>query len=365
MSRLSGGLTLAVFAIFSAILGAADSPALRGVRLLKGEAVAGENGDSGNMGRPVLGYVVHSAPPDLRAILGVPGAAVFSDPLSLPRGVTRVLFSPGQRYALVERGYGLESVSRPPRARSEPVTELAVLSLTGARRGQIVAIAGGLPAADLVGFSPSGRSVVLYSRGAERLQLITGLPEEPRIVQDLEAATLSESPEAAAVSDEAGSLLLASSRAVYSFSPGGSTRLVLPVAGVPSLAFLPNSENGAIADRSAGTIYLFQSSTSTVTGRVLATGLDGLGEMLSSADGQSLFVTNPNGNGVWQVMVLTGEVRAFDVGISPTRLDPLLNTDTFLISSEPGRPAWIFLGKRDAARAVFVPAPTPGGLHSF
>src|SRR5690349_2902867 len=50
------------------------------------------------MTRPVIGYAAQSSPPELRAIVGVPGAAVFSEPLPLPDNVTRIRLAPGQSY---------------------------------------------------------------------------------------------------------------------------------------------------------------------------------------------------------------------------------------------------------------------------
>ena len=263
-----------------------------------------DDGSGITMGRPIIGYVAHSSPLELRAILGIPGAAVFSDPLLLPRHVTRIRLAPSQQYALIER------------ERQEPV----VLLLTAANAGRAVSLAGAFPVADLAAFSPFGRSAVLFSVSAKRLQVIAGLPDAPQIVRDLDVGVLPEPPEAMAISDDAGSVLLSSAGAVYWLLPGGSTRMVVNVADVPALVFFPNSANAAIGDRTAGSVYLFRNLAGGITTSLLATGLDGLEEITSSGSYETLYITKPRGQCIWSIRVATGEVRAFKLGVNPVRM---------------------------------------------
>jgi hypothetical protein len=287
-----------------------------------------------------MGYVAASSPRELRAILGVPGAAVFSDPLLLPEDVTRVRVAPGQSYALIERNN----------------QETAVLPLSGGLAGAAVAIGGALQAADFVSFSPSGRSAILISATAGRLQAITGLPELPQVVEDLDVSALPETPCAAAISDDAGSVLLSSSRTVYLLSPDGSTRFVGAVADGASLAFLPSSGKAAIADRAVGSVYLFQPQTGGSLVSLVATGLNTTGEITASADGELLYVTDPGGQHIQSVKVLSGEVRSFDLPVPPLKMDRLKSTDTFLISTEVGRPGWILFRDGNNLSTAFIPA---------
>jgi sugar lactone lactonase YvrE len=299
----------------------------------------GTNSPDSPLNRPVLGYVVFSSPAEVRGILGVPGAAIFSPPLLLPKDVTRVRVAPGQSYALIERDQ----------------QETAVLPLDGAKVGAALSVTGALRVADFVAFSPSGRSAVLLSSAVARLQVITGLPERPQILQDIDLASLPELPDGVAISDDAGSILLESSHTVYLLSPDGSTRIAAAVTDSAALAFLPNSGNAAIGDRKAGSVYVIQPVTGRIVG-VLSSGLDAIGEITPSSDGAVVYVTDLSGQHIRSVSVATGEVRTFELPVSPVRIDRLKNADTFLISAEPGQPAWIFLGSGNDARTVFVPA---------
>ena len=301
---------------------------------------AGSTGSNAPIGQAVLGYVVESPRLALRTILGIPGAARFSDPLPLPESATYARVAPGQAYALVEFANG----------------DPAVLPLNGVTTGQATPIPKALQAADLVAFSPSGRSAVLYSATAGRLQVIAGLPAAPRILQDLDAGMLPGQPTAAAVSDDAGSVLLASDGAVDMLLSGGPIRRLLSLTGSAALTFFPNSSQAAIADRSAGSLYLVQRAGDSVSTMLLAIGLQAPDEMSATADGQGLLTTNRENRSIGFVNSRTGEMKTVTLPISPVRMDRLANMETFLIAAEPGQPAWIISRERSDVLATFVPA---------
>jgi hypothetical protein len=293
---------------------------------------------------PVAGYVAESSGPVLRAILGVPGSFRFSDPLPLPDGVTRVHMAPGQDFALVERaGSGL-----------------AVLSLSGGTVDRLTAIDGALAAADWVAFSPQAGSAILFSASANRLQVLAGLPEAPRVAMELDTTTLPGPPRTGAVSDDAQTLLVASGRGVYLVSPeGGAAQLLLPAIEVVSLALFRNGVDAAVWDGGTGTIHLLQNVKSAPVEHVLSSGMRGPGKLYPSWDGGSLFVVTPGAKGVLSIDLASGEIQSFDSSAAPVTLDPLRNHDTFLISARPHQPAWIFYLDGTAGRVVFVPAANP------
>ncbi len=147
---------------------------------------------------------------------------------------------------------------------------------------------------------------------------------------------------------------------MYLLSSGGATQTVLTLAGPAAIAFLPGSRNAAVMDRGAGSVQLVRNGSSGVSSSVLATGLTGAADISATGDGQSLVVTRPSANGIWMVHAGTGAVSSFSSQIAPAGLMRLANQDSYLISSEPGQPAWIFvpnaMGSGGGARTVFVPA---------
>src|SRR5262245_33744975 len=102
-----------------------------------------------SMSGPVTGYVTRSSSTELRAILGVPGALRYSDPLSLPEGTTRVRVAPGREFAWLERS-----------------SDAGILFLSGGLVDRFTAVSGAVAAADWVSFSPGAGSAVLFSASA-------------------------------------------------------------------------------------------------------------------------------------------------------------------------------------------------------
>jgi hypothetical protein len=343
----------AIAAASTFVLLAADAPSVRHASLTQAKQDANTEGATDSLaafGNPVLGYVMQSSPLLLRAILGVPGAASFSQPLSLPADVIRVHIAPSQAYALAERR----------------ADDLAVIPLHAGSAGQTVALGGALPSPDLVAFSFTGRSAVLYSAAVAQLQVITGLPGTPAVVQTISANTFPNGIQDAAVSDDGTSVLLASADGAYQLLPGAA-RQVVGATGAPALAFFPNSSQAAIGDRTTGSVYLWPATAGSASASLLAAHLEGMAAMCATADGQGLWVTNPAGGSIWWVSAHTGEVRTFQLPVSPTTMERLPYRDMLLISSHAGQPAWIFFQQGGEALTVFVPAARfrvhPGRIH--
>jgi hypothetical protein len=293
---------------------------------------------------PVTGYVADSATPELRAIFGLPGALRYSDPLPLPRGTTRVRVAPGRDFAWVERGDAAP----------------AVLFLSSGSVDRVAPVEGALAAAGWVAFSPGATAVVLYSSSTGRLQVLTGLPDAPRVSLDLDASTLPEQPAAAAVSDDGNILLAASRSAVYLIPPGGAAQIALSGEKIHSLAMMPDGKGAVAAEGATGSVYLLQGLTSALVARTLVSGLEGIGKVQPAWDGATVFVAQPRARTVSIVDVVTGATQSFAVDVPPVALDPLGIRDAFLISSRPGETGWIFLRNGSDARAVFVPAVASG-----
>jgi len=306
-------------------------------------ATAGSLHGAATIAGPVAGYVVESSGPALRAILGVPGSFLFGDSLPLPAGVTRIHLAPGQDFALVERADSGLAVVRLNSGGVEPAT----------------AVDGAMPAADSVAFSGSATSAILLSSAASRLQVLSGLPETPRVTMELDTGTLPEAPRTAAVSDDGQTLLIASGRAVYLVRQDGSAQRLMQGREIVSVAILRNGTDAAVSDRGTGSIHLLRNVSSAPVEQVLASGLKGLGNLYPSWDGETIFVARPGTKAVSSIDVASGGITSCDSAATSVTLDPLRNRDTFLISARPHQPGWIFYRDGGTGRVVFVPAANP------
>ena len=294
-----------------------------------------------DLGVPVAGYVASPSQPELRAISGVPGSYLFSDPLPLPPGTTSVHVAPGKDFALIEMG----------------AAGFAVLSLSGGAAAHGGALSGAVSPADWVAFSPGAQSAILFSSSAQRLQLLTGLPAAPLLARDWDVSTWPEPPRMAAVSDDGDACVFASGHSVYLAPPDGPARLLLSAGEIVSIAALPNGTDVAVADRNTASLHLLQNVTAPAPAlRVLASGLAGLGTIYPSADGGSIWVARPGARALSSVEIASGAVRTFPSAVAPVRLLPLLGRDTFLITASPQRPGGVFLWDGSEGRMVLVPA---------
>ncbi len=283
---------------------------------------------AGRLRGPVVGYLPEEGYAGIRPIRGVPGAAVAGEPMTVPEGVSRVRPAPAHRYALAE----FADASAP-----------AVLDLEGdSAPGRI---AGVLARADLVAFSPTGRSAALYSSGEGRLQVVTGLPEAPKMARELAVPGAA----AIAVSDDGSSVLAADAAGAVSLvDQDGMGTPLAQVERLCAMSFLPNRLDAALVDAARGEVYL----AGAASRGLLATGLDGASGMAPSTDGTALHVIAAETRRAWRIDIATGESRVIELPVNPDTLEPLRPADTFLISSRAGEPAWLLTPEG----TYFIPA---------
>jgi hypothetical protein len=309
---------------------------------------------AGSISGPVAGYVTDSSRTQLRTIFGVPGAFGFSEPLPLPEGVAQIRLAPGQEFALVEQAGGAP----------------AILFLKDGAVDRLAPIEGAMASADWIAFSSSANSALLFSAATNRLQVLSGLPDSPRIVADLDAASLPESPAMGAVSDDGSLVLAASGAAVYRVPSSGPAQVVFSAGGIRSLMVLRNGTDAAISDPSTGSVHIVRNVASHPEAAALASGLDDIGAIYQSSDGQSIFIAQSK-TGIASIDLSSGEVKSFPTSVAPAGLIPLRNRDTFLISARPNQPGWIFYRDGAGGRVVFIPAsnadtrqiPVKGGVR--
>jgi hypothetical protein len=290
----------------------------------------------GELRAPVLGYLLQEDPLELRAISGIPGAAIRGEPLPLPEGVTRLRLAPGHGFALAERGE-----SDPP----------AVLLLDGGA-APATPVSGALVRAGLVVFSPQGRAAALYSAGEARVQVLTGLPLQPRVSRDIAASGLV----GLAVSDDGEMLLTADAQGVVYVSPvAGERQLVFRAEGLAGMTFLPRRREAVVVDGGRGEVFLLGGFDDAVYSRLIASGLEGPGVVRAAADGRSVLVAGCEGNRAWIVDIDSATARALDLPASPAFLEPLRLLDAYLFASLPGEPAWLLVRSPEETRSYFIP----------
>jgi hypothetical protein len=311
---------------------------------------------------PVLGFIT-SAPSSLRrghflsgrtdlwsglqvrAILGVPGAATLSSPVALPSGVVQAHFAPGETYALVER-------SR---------STMAVLPFSGGQAGSLAPLPGSISTPDIVTFSPNASAAAVFSAGQGHLLVITGLPGSPQLSRDIGAADLPANVQMLALADDGATLLAGTSDGrVLCLRTSGAPEVVYSTSNLGGVAFMPASTDALVFDGDGNKAVLIQNVAIAPATRLLTQGLTGLsGAAILQVDSGVAIVGAINARELSRIDLQTLQVDqvALPAGLTMLQLQPLRTTHRFLLSAETGQPAWILDTSGAVAAVYFIPQP--------
>ena len=304
---------------------------------------------------PALGFVSSETPPQLQPILGIPGSARLGTPLPLPSTANQIRIAPGQTYALVQQ---------------EPGSPLSLVLLRGissqTQHLTLTPIPGAISQVDLVAFSPTGLSVVIYSRQTNQLQVLTCFPNSPQVFLTLPNLSTVDTPQKLAVSDDAQAVLIADGAgSVYSLSPHASPVLVHNSPEISSLAFVTQSRDAIICDRTLNAVLFLQHSSTVPV--PLAPRMNNTCQpeaATSTADGKTILVACAAQHAVLSIDRASGVTRVYNVTNSPSTLDRLSVRDAFLMSPPEGGTYWLFVWQPDGPSTFFVAATRNTGQGS-
>ena len=266
---------------------------------------------------PSFGYVVRT-PADgsleLRAILGIPGAARFSDPIALPDGTFSAEPAPGQGWVLAIRSN--EAVAFLPT--SGATTSIARI---------------GTPSA--WAFSPSGSRLALFYPDRGNVLLMSGLPANPKLESTVRVAQL----DSFAISDNG---ILAYSADHKILNSGGG--LIFNAAG--PFTFEPGRDSLILFD--GVNSNLLEVAAAGAATRVIAGGITAPDQILAGTD--AIFLGNTSAGTVSLVAYSDGSISTRSVSVS--RFLSTSIAGTVLVSSDTDQPTWLV----NAQGVSFVPA---------
>ena len=300
--------------------------------------------ESGNILRaPMLGYI-SSGTSELRPIVGIPGSAFLGESVALPNGTRRTYISPGQQVALLEMADGA----------------LTSLFLSGERIGQTTEIAGGLASPTFVAFSPTGITVVLYSALERRVQILKSNGTGLQVVQDIpDLALPSGEVQLIAIDDEGAAPVVGMLKGSISLVRAEtSPQLIFSGQSVGSVAYSPRSRTLFIAESRPDAVRISSiRNTIDEPAAIVVNEFPSAGDsaiwMQASQDGRFLIVVTSRSEG-FRLRLDDASLNRVDLPGPPTRLDRLLNGNSFLFSVSDTGPAWVLLGDEPELQAVFV-----------
>jgi hypothetical protein len=310
-------------------------------------AAFAQTNSPGWMTAPLAGLVANPELTEIRAIQGVPGASTVGRPISLPPDVRRVHLAPAQGWALVEQTSG---------------RTLGLMSFSGMLPGSVTAIDGVLSAPDSVSFSPSGRSAVIHSKAAAKLQVLTGLDTTPTVTMLSDTSSLGEVGAAAVSDDGTLAVALTSDGRAFLLSSATAPQLIYQAGSPAGLSFLPDQTAIAIADGGSASISVMDGLNRTPFTRIMMRGPNLSGGSLlvqASADAQSLFVAALGGTTIYRADFADQTMRTLAVPAPLSRLERFRGGDSFLFSANAGEAAWLLFSNGSNLAAAFAQPTEP------
>jgi hypothetical protein len=290
---------------------------------------------------PTLGFVYDAEQSALRRISGTLGAAVIETGAAarLRIGVNALSSEAGVFLAASAEG------------------QLRMIHVSG-HETTIETIGEALMPIDRIVLSPSGRAALVYSSAQARVQVLTGLPENPKIAREISTENLGEAIADPAVSDD-GQVVLFPGLSLWRLEEAAGVTEVAVGTGTAAVAFRAQSHDAISALRSGDLYRIAQDGTVGNAIRILQqTPAEPLAIQLS-ADGASAYAVLADGT-FGTVNLSTSEVTVVSCGCKPSGLHRV-SAGVFRITSDTGLPLLFFDVSTKDPRLRFVPASTDTG----
>jgi DNA-binding beta-propeller fold protein YncE len=291
---------------------------------------------------PELGFVFDSAKRELRPILGIPGAAVLGEAVATDAELRRAAVSPQQNYVLAVAGEHNQVF-----VIAMNHTPLTPVPVQGADRGP-----------DQIALSAGGRAAVLYYKNRNRMEVVTGLPESPKVTSELYLSA-GQYPSTVAIGDDGGTVLAGVGAALYQITAGGEVPVLTELGKVSAIA-VPATGTAIIADSAHSQIHRVRGIGGGIEANVIAGPKDGISSPVAvtvSRDGSRAFVANGKGGTVSVIgLKLEGVVTKIACGCTPTGLARLAGDEVFRLTEISSRPLWMLEAGAHEPRILFVPA---------
>ena len=283
---------------------------------------------------PTLGYLFDPAAKSIRPLSGIPGAASLEAGLAVPSKLEQASVSPNRKFALAATKEG---------------EHLLLVTWTG-NSANASELDGSPASAEQIAFSASGSTAAIWNRDTRKIQVWKGLPDQPSLYKEIEAADLT----ALAVSDDGDAVAAATEAGLVL---AGDVKILAP-GSFSGLAFLPGTHDLAAAEQALDQVSLIRRVDSDADTVQLADGQDGVSQPIAvafSSDGRKLIVANLRGQSVLSIDL---ESRAVTATLCECEADGLYRAQgnaVFRLTNGSQDLIALFDGDSDEPRVLSIP----------
>jgi hypothetical protein len=279
---------------------------------------------------PKLGFAYDRQAAAVRPILGIPGSALFGEPIALD--LKNAIVSPSQNFAIGASG-------------DDSAVQILVFADAKLRPLQ-----GAHAAPDRIVLSPNGTAAALVS--GSHLQIFSGLPSDSPVTGEFD---LTAAPTALAISDDGAIVLAATAEsetsALYSYALDGSSKRLLTAGQITSIAFLNLSHDAVFADAAQRNVILLRDATDAS----IVSNVDQPTAIAASLDNRTILVTSAASHSITTVSLADGASVSTPCGCTPVTLARLQGGAVFRVTDVGDGPAWLFDSSGPEPRVFFIP----------
>ena len=309
---------------------------------------------------PFMGYVFDRSLGQIRTVAGIPGAARVADPVKLDFKLEHALFGAGGSIALASISGG------------------TALTVIGALDSQPTAVPVENSMLDfaLGAFNGPATAAILYGSGCGCVQVISGLPDSPRVSRNIDSASFPGAVIALAVSDDQSIAAIA----VASSEDGSSSSRILlfdltgdgtpppVITSASSVAFTPNGKDLIVTDATSGSVSMALNAGGVVdiASALVSSTEDAIsnpGAIAFASDGLLLIADSA---GLVHIINLpTNERRSIACSCRPDSIEGMKDKSTYRLTGPDAGAVWILDLSGEKPRTLFVPIDAPANTDSL
>jgi hypothetical protein len=295
---------------------------------------------------PSLGYTPDSRGVVISPIVGVAGASLLADSLTLNAGIRQAIVSPKHNYALAIGNTNNQAV----------VIDLTSVDLP------VIPIDGAQGPPDLLAVSPAGSTAAVFYAGSGAIQVIQGLPGSPRVTSQFDASRISGAATLLSISDDGTVAIVkfadADGPSLWALNASGSVSR-LAVDQPSAVAFFVNRTDAIVSDDATRSARLLMDAGGAATQIPLASNLDGMNgffsSLASSDDGGRVFLADASSQSVAVVDVQTGQAVVLSCGCKPEGFYRLNGNSIFRLNAASANLIMVLDASGPNPRLVVIP----------
>jgi hypothetical protein len=311
-------------------------------------AVTNVEGQISPVGGPMLGFTPNVSGSIISPVIGIPGASLMVDHLTLDTDIRAAVISPKQNYALALRSDDAQPVA---------------IDLT-ASSPQTIVISGARPAPALMALSPSGSAAATFDAETKTIQVITGLPQAPQILHEFSLGADAGRATSLHISDDGSVALIklmgVDGTGLWALSASGSFSR-LPIDQPAAATFFTNRNDAIVSDNVAQRAFIIMDAGGAAAQVPLTAAIDGMqtfSAIAATDDGSRVFLADANSGNIALVDVSTRRATLVDCGCQPSGFYRMKGGSVFRLMDASANPISVLDASGSQPRIVLV-APNP------